>query len=186
MARPREFDRTEALARAMNTFWERGGYERTSVSQLTAAMGISAPSLYAAFGDKRALFDEVVATYEGRPTAPANQAMPAPTTREVFARMLTAAAREYTDASHPRGCLVMGDPDLTERRDEGHTFIADRFRDGELPDSVDPETVAEFLMVMLNGLAARARDGVGAEQLQAVVEFALRSWPAEGAVSPGR
>lgn len=162
----------------MYEFWSRGGYDHTSISDLTAAMGISSPSLYAAFGGKRGLFDEAVAMYESRPAAPATRAVAAPTSHDVVERMLTAAAREYTDAGHPRGCLVMADPQLAQRRNDGRAFIADRLRDsadsGDLPDSLDPEDLAEFLIVMLNGMAARARDGVDHERLSAVADIAVR------------
>jgi AcrR family transcriptional regulator len=178
MARPREFDRTQALAQAMTEFWLRGGYDNTSISQLTAAMGISSPSLYAAFGDKRGLFDEAVQRYASRPDSPVPQAINEPTSREVFARMLSAAVDEYTDDSHPLGCLINADPQLADRRDEGGRLIAERLSRaadcGDLADDVDPDDLAEFVVVLLNGLAARARDGVSRERLHAVADIAKR------------
>ncbi|BBY28717.1 TetR/AcrR family transcriptional regulator [Mycolicibacterium sediminis] len=179
MARPREFDRATALHDAMNLFWQRGGYDRTSVSQLTAAMGISSPSLYGTFGGKRELFDEAVTQYAQRPNAPVAQAISAPTAREVVARMLEGAVAEYTDPDHPLGCLINADPSLGDRRDEGRALIADRLdraaRDGDLPADVDPDALAEFLVVLLNGLAGRARDGVPRERLLAVTDIARRA-----------
>lgn len=179
MARPREFDRATALDKAMDLFWERGGYDRTSVSDLTAAMGISSPSLYGTFGGKRELFDEAVAQYAQRPNAPVVQAISAPTAYEVVAQMLEKAVVEYTDPSHPLGCLINSDPLLGDRRDEGRALIADRLGraadDGDLPADVAPDDLAEFLVVVLNGLAARARDGVPRERLLAVTEVARRA-----------
>ena len=182
MARPREFDRATALQRAMEVFWERGGFDRTSISHLTSAMGISSPSLYAAFGDKRALFDEAVECYARRPSAPVTQAICEPTGREVVRRMLELAVTEYTSDQHPQGCLINSDPLLGDRRDEGREVIAQRLRGaataGESTGLGTPDEVAEFVVVLLNGLAARARDGVPRERLRAVAEIALRALPA--------
>ncbi|CAN5171762.1 TetR/AcrR family transcriptional regulator [soil metagenome] len=178
MARPREFDRATALHRAMEAFWEHGGFDRTSISQLTAAMGISSPSLYAAFGGKRGLFDESVARYAERPTVPVAQAITAPTAREFLRRTLELAVDEYTSIEHPLGCLINADPLLADRRNEGRAVIVDRLKAAdELPASADPDALAEFLVVLLNGLAARARDGVPRDQLRAVADIALRAWP---------
>jgi AcrR family transcriptional regulator len=184
MARPREFDRATVLEQAMAVFWERGGFDRTSISELTSAMGISSPSLYGAFGGKQSLFDEVVASYAERPSAPVVQSITAPTAREVAERMLEAAVQDYTSEEHPPGCLINADPLLGARRDEGRTVIADRLEHavgtGDLPGHDDPEDLAEFLVVLLNGLAARARDGVPRERLRAVADIALRAWPDAG------
>ncbi|MFF2950852.1 TetR/AcrR family transcriptional regulator, partial [Kitasatospora sp. NPDC057965] len=105
--RPRTFDRAAALRQATMLFWQYG-YEGTSVAELTKRMGINAPSLYSAFGDKRTLFDEVVETYGqsfGSFVAVALQE--AATAREAFARVLREAAAVYTDPEHPAGCLVI-------------------------------------------------------------------------------
>jgi AcrR family transcriptional regulator len=179
MARPREFDRATALHQAMHAFWEHGGFDRTSVSQLTAAMGISSPSLYAAFGGKRGLFDEAVACYAERPSVPVAQALTAPSGRDFLRQTLELAVTEYTSDEHPLGCLINSDPLLADRRNEGRTVIADRLkRADDLPDAVHPDDLAEFLVVLLNGLAARARDGIPVERLRAVADIALRAWPA--------
>lgn len=105
--RPRSFDRDAALDKAMLAFWERG-YEATSIADLTASLGIGAPSLYAAFGDKRKLFDEVVAVYGCRYGDFASVALAEePTARAAVARILREAAEIYTDPAHPRGCMVI-------------------------------------------------------------------------------
>lgn len=105
--RPRSFDRDAALDKAMLAFWERG-YEATSIADLTASLGISAPSLYAAFGDKRTLFGEVVAVYGGRYGDFASVALAEePTARAAVHRILREAAEVYTDPAHPRGCMVI-------------------------------------------------------------------------------
>ena len=119
MARPREFDRTHALQCAMVAFWECGGYDQTSVSQLTEAMGISSPSLYSAFGSKRDLYDEAVELYAQRPGTPLTLALTEPTAYEFAARLLDAAIVDCTKRGQPKGCLVNTDPLLVDRRDNG-------------------------------------------------------------------
>src|SRR4051794_38993981 len=105
--RPRSFDREAALDSAMLLFWEHG-YEATSLSQLTAAMGISPPSLYAAFGDKQALFLETVDRYVTRGGADTLSLMgDAKTAREAVAHFLELSAQRLTNPNFPRGCMVV-------------------------------------------------------------------------------
>lgn len=181
MARPREFDRTHALQSAMLAFWECGGYDQTSVSQLTEAMGISSPSLYAAFGSKRDLYDEAVELYAQRPGTPLTLALTEPTAYEFASRLLDAAIVDCTKRSQPKGCLVNTDPLLVDRRDNGRAVIAERLAraldEGDLPTSADPRTLAEYLIIVVNGLSARARDGVTRRELQAVAANVMAAWP---------
>ncbi len=181
MARPREFDRALALKAAMLTFWECGGYEQTSVGELTAAMGISSPSLYAAFGSKRALFDEVVELYAQRPGTPLLVALDEPTAFDFATRLLDAAIVDCTKRGQPKGCLVNTDPLLVDRRDAGRVLIAQRLaqavRDGDLPASANPEALAEYLIIVINGLSARARDGVSRSELRSVAATVMAGWP---------
>jgi AcrR family transcriptional regulator len=104
--RPRSFDRTAALHRAMELFWERG-YEGASLSDLTAAMGIGSPSLYAAFGSKAALFKEAVAYYNATTGGPQRELEAAPTARAGIEALLRHYARAYVEPGHPPGCMVM-------------------------------------------------------------------------------
>jgi AcrR family transcriptional regulator len=181
MARPRQFDRAQALEAAMLAFWEHGGYEQVSIGQLTTAMGISSPSLYAAFGSKRALFDEVVELYAQRPGTPLMVALKEPTAWGFVTTLLDAAIVDCTKRSQPKGCLVNTDPILVDRRDAGRTVVTERLAraraEGDLPASADPETLAEFLIVLINGLSTRARDGATRAELRRVAATALTCWP---------
>src|ERR1700712_4580858 len=103
--RPLSFDRDAALETAMNVFWERG-YEAASISDLTAAMGITPPSLYSAFGDKERLFLEAIERYALGPGGILPRALAEePTARGAIQRLLEEAAEELTRPCHPKGCL---------------------------------------------------------------------------------
>ncbi|CAM5425441.1 TetR family transcriptional regulator [Streptomyces spiroverticillatus] len=189
--RPRSFDREAALEKAMTAFWEHG-YETTSVADLTRVMGIAAPSLYAAFGDKKALFAEVVGAYAQTHGAFGARALAEePTARAGIARLLREAATEYTDPAHPRGCLVISaaancstpevEQSLRARREANIAAFASRVRadmaTGTLPPTTDPEALARFSGAVLQGMSQQARDGAGKEELEAVAALAMVAWP---------
>jgi AcrR family transcriptional regulator len=189
--RPRSFDRATALGKALMAFWERG-YEATSVSDLTRIMGIGAPSLYAAFGDKRTLFEEVVAVYTGTHGAFGDRALAEePTVRAAVARMLREAAATYTDPAHPYGCLVAHaatnctSPEveqlLRERRNAGIAAVESRIRAdvaaGLLPPGTDAAALARHTGAMIQGMSQQARDGASREHLEALAEIAMAIWP---------
>ena len=180
MGRPRSFDRDAALDKAMRLFWERG-YEQTSINDLTRELGISAPSLYAAFGDKGALFEEAVARYEASPESVTTAGNAGTSQRGVLRAMFECAAREYASTAHPRGCLVNSEPKLAGNRMQNCAITAARLR--EVAESAEASTNAEalaaFAQVMLVGLSSYARDGASEEQLQRVAELALRVMPTE-------
>lgn len=165
----------------MHVFWERGGYDRTSISHLTEAMGISSPSLYATFGGKQGLYDEAVELYAAREATPLVIALTERTAYGFVERLLYAAIEDCTNDTQPLGCLVNTDPLLVHRRDDGHAVIAKRLQqaldDGDLPASADPHHLAECLIVVINGLSARARDGVRRDELRAVADIVLQGWP---------
>ena len=102
--RPREFDVDEALAAALRVFWTKG-YEGASLSELTDTMGITRPSLYAAFGNKEALFRKALDLYEREKLAYVGEALKAPTSRGVAERLLRGALEMQTSDCDPRGCL---------------------------------------------------------------------------------
>ncbi|WP_372351396.1 TetR/AcrR family transcriptional regulator [Streptomyces sp. KL116D] len=192
--RPRTFDRDAALATAVRLFWERG-FEATSVGELTTAMGIRPASLYAAFGDKKALFREAVEVYGRSPVGAfvAEALAEEETARGAFARILRDAARIYADPSHPAGCLAISaatnvtaqDAEvaafLRDVRNAGVAAFEDRLnrakKDGELPAGTDAPALASYFTAVVQGLSQRARDGATAEELARVAELALAAWP---------
>jgi AcrR family transcriptional regulator len=189
--RPRSFDRETALEKAILAFWERG-YEATSVSDLTRAMDIGAPSLYAAFGDKRSLFDEVVRVYTSRYASFADRALAEePTSRAAVERTLREAAGVYTDPGHPQGCLIahaaincttpeVADS-LRDRRNATIGAIRSRIEadiaTGTLPAGVNAPALARHAGAMIQGMSQQARDGASREELEALAEIAMANWP---------
>jgi TetR/AcrR family transcriptional regulator, copper-responsive repressor len=194
--RPRSFDRGEALTRATMVFWKHG-YDATSVAHLTEAMGIGAPSMYAAFGDKRALFEEALAyymkTYGSFMARLFEDRFEEKSVRAAIARLLRDAAAMFTSSDHPRGCMLI--TAATNCTPESAS-IAKRLRDlrsstvqalearitgaiesGELPAQVDPRALALYLSAVLQGLSAQARDGASRAELEAIVDTAMRAWP---------
>ncbi|MFE9837280.1 TetR/AcrR family transcriptional regulator [Streptomyces sp. NPDC005551] len=189
--RPRSFDRETALEKAILAFWEHG-YEGTSVSDLTRVMGIGAPSLYAAFGDKRSLFEEVVRAYGTRYGSFAERALAEePTARGAVGRTLREAAVEYTDPDHPHGCLVIHaatnctspevERSLRDRRNANLAAIESRIRAGmaagELPADTDAAALARYAGAMIQGMSQQARDGASREELEALADLAMAIWP---------
>ncbi|AZK93135.1 MULTISPECIES: TetR/AcrR family transcriptional regulator [Streptomyces] len=198
--RPRSFDREVALARAMETFWIRG-YETASMAELTTAMGINSPSLYAAFGSKEQLFREAVELYNAVEGAPIERALTEESTAYgALAAVLRWNARAFTRRDRPTGCLVVlsavntGDEAvrrcLAELRAAGIDQFRDRLdrgvREGDLPEDADTATAARFYTAVVQGMAVQARDGAGREELERMAERALAAWSAvTGGPVPG-
>ncbi|TDC77307.1 TetR/AcrR family transcriptional regulator [Streptomyces hainanensis] len=193
--RPRSFDRETALEKALRAFWEHG-YEGTSVADLTRAMGIGAPSLYAAFGDKKTLFEEATERYVRQYGGFVGRAMvEEPTARAAIGRALREAAVEYTEPDRPAGCLVISAlttySESVEEVAEGlrvmrrHNVAAfeERIRRdidaGLLPASTDAAALARFAGAVMQGMSQQSRDGASREELAAVAEASMRCWPAE-------
>jgi AcrR family transcriptional regulator len=190
--RPREFDADQALDRALKVFW-RKGYEGTSLPDLTRAMGINRPSLYAAFGNKEALFRKVLDRYAEGPAAYVREALNEPTARAVAERLLGGSIELLTGPRSPRGCLLVhgalacGEAaesirrELAARRATGETAIRQRFEralaEGDLPSDVCPADLARYVVTVLRGMAVEAAGGATADELRRVVEMALRAWP---------
>jgi AcrR family transcriptional regulator len=193
LGRPRAFNRESALDAAMRVFWAHG-YEGASLTALTAAMGINRPSLYAAFGDKAALFREAVAVYGIGPGRYLRRALGQPTARRVAETILRGVVTMATDPTHPHGCLWVqgalvtsdeGDPirrEMATLRGQGLSQVTARFaraqRDGELPATPTADTLALYIITVMNGLAVQAAGGATQAQLNQVVDLALTAWPA--------
>ncbi|WP_432941064.1 TetR/AcrR family transcriptional regulator [Kribbella sp. CA-253562] len=192
--RPRSFDREAALEQALLTFWEQG-YDSTSVADLTAALGIGAPSLYAAFGDKRTLFDEAVTAYQAKYGEFTKRALDEePTARAAIARILREAAVAYTEPGHPRGCLIISaaqntipaSADVHEQlraiRAGNVSALQERIQAdvdaGVLPSTTDARALAVFVGATIQGMSQQARDGATRADLEAVAELTLAAWPA--------
>lgn len=190
--RPRQFDRDLALRQAMDVFRQRG-YDGASLGELTEAMGINPPSLYAAFGCKEALFREALELYvttEGSTTAHALSELA--TARAAIEAMLHNAAKNFTSHQPGRGCLVvLGAPhrtadngeifdDLVERRERTQKQIRDRLKrgiaDGDVPKGADVTAIAAYYATVLNGLSLQVRDGAPRKRLLAVVDCSMASW----------
>jgi len=190
--RPRAFDREAALDRAMLLFWRRG-YEATSVSDLTGEMGITPPSLYAAFGDKKRLFLEAVDRYQAGPGSFAQRALEEPTAEAAMRRLLMDTVESFCNPKHPRGCMVVLSAtncttessdildDLSERRRMAERMIRERIaaggKAGELAANTDIDTLASLIVTTLYGLSIKARDGASRAALRKVVEQVMRMWP---------
>jgi AcrR family transcriptional regulator len=191
--RPRAFDRDEALDRAMHLFWRRG-YEVTSISDLTETMGITPPSLYAAFGDKKRLFLEAVDRYQAGPGSFAQAALcDEPTAERAMRRLLMDTIDSFFEKNNPRGCMVVlaatncttesSDilDELTARRRAAERIIRDRIAAGraagELAADTDVDTLAGTIVTTLYGLSIKARDGASRASLRKVVDQVMSMWP---------
>ena len=178
--RPRSFDRETALILAMERFW-RDGYEATTVSKLTAEMGITAPSLYAAFGDKDQLFEDAATCYFDAVSAATERALDSPTALDGITELLWNTAAAHTDPATPPGCFMLTEPRLAGRRELIRRQIAQRFErgiaDGDVPAESSADEVAGFLMAVLGGMSTRARDGGSRAEVEAIVSMALAAIP---------
>ncbi len=194
--RPRAFDRDAALRRAMDLFWARG-YEGTTIGDLTAAMGINRPSLYASFGCKEALFEEAAVLYDRVESAEVKQAVAAsPTARQAVEALLRLNARAFTAGDRPPGCLIvlsalLGTPDnagvrdfLARTRRAGELELKQRIergiRDGDVDPATDAGKLAGFYTAVLQGLSVQARDGADAAALDRIVDAAMAAWDVAG------
>jgi len=198
--RPLSFDRDEALEQAMLTFW-RYGYETSSINDLTAAMGISAPSLYTAYGDKKQLFLEAMRLYAGSPYDMERALSEAPTARQAAQRMLVAAAEAFTGTLTPRGCLLASatasgshaSAEVQRAVAQVRHEIKSRLRDridldvskGLLPPDTSSDSLAGLVIAVIQGLSVLARDGMDQADLLAIASTAIKSWPVPSLADAG-
>ncbi len=190
--RPRGFDIDDAVYRAMLVFWSKG-YEGATIPELTEAIGIKRPSLYAAFGSKEELFRLALDRYRRDPASYVNRALAEPTAREVFESLLAGVIDLVTDPERPGGCLFVcgslarGSTDgeiqqqLAARRISGEADIRKRFEqavtDGDLGADADPAALAKLAATLLWGLSVQAVSGSSREELQQVAEIAIAAFP---------
>jgi AcrR family transcriptional regulator len=192
--RPRSFDKQKALDAALQVFW-RKGYEGASLTDLTSAMGIEKPSLYAAFGDKEQLFRQVLDHYQNGPANMTLAALQEPTARRVIERLLRESADAGSDPKLPRGCLYVqgalacgNDADcirteLISRRAAGETLLRKRLqrakKEGDLRKTADPAGLARYIMAVLHGMSVRSSSGASRKELRGITETALRGMKSE-------
>ncbi len=192
--RPREFCTEMALAAALRVFWSKG-FESASMTDLTEAMGISKPSLYAAFGNKEELFHKALDLYESEKLAYTRVALEQPTARKVAEYIMRGALESQTGSKEVKGCMgvihsVACSPeaesikaDVVARRESSQAALVERFerakREGDLPAHVDPKTLTTYLYALLQGMAVQAGSGASCQDLQNLVDMSLALWPSE-------
>lgn len=191
--RPRIFDKAKALEQALILFW-RQGYEGTSIAQLTQAMRITAPSLYAAFGSKEQLYRDVLDLYFSTHTDFLTHALATPgPIRDVMGQFLVAAAQQFSRSEWPPGCLVASGSLRCVQENQtvaqataalrrmGQEAIASRMQAAvhgqELPPDTDTVGWAAFYASVIQGMSVQAVDGASREQLLAIGERAMAAWP---------
>ena len=176
----------------MQVFW-RKGYEGASLSDLTKAMGINRPSLYAAFSNKETLFRRALDRYAEGPAGYVDEALKQPTARAATERLLRGAVELLSDRQHPLGCLMVQSAlvcggaadcirdELVSRRAAAEAAIRRRFTrakaEGDLPADVDPADLARYVVTISQGMAVQAAGGASREELQRVAGTAMRAWP---------
>ncbi len=190
--RPLSFDREAALHEAMLLFW-RHGYESTSLADLTAAMGVTAPSIYAAFGDKKRLFLAAVDRYLSGPSSPQTIIDQAPTARDAAWVLISGAVIAFTGEETPPGCMLAtsaiscsaGAADVQRTLAETRNAVEEHLRArldravvaGELPVGTDTEALAALVTTIIQGTSTLARDGASREKLERVAAMGMRAWP---------
>ncbi|KQN70955.1 TetR/AcrR family transcriptional regulator [Sphingomonas sp. Leaf62] len=191
--RPREFCVDKALAAALGVFWSKG-YEGASMSDLTEAMGITKPSLYAAFGNKEALFHKALELYESEKLEYMREALRQPTARAVAERLMRGAIDAQMSSCDPKGCLGVISAtacgaeaesikaDVMQRRASSQAALVERFeqakRDGDLPGHVDIDGLTSYLYAIVQGMAVQAGSGATRADLERIVDTSLLMWPA--------
>jgi len=193
--RPRTFDKDEALERAMDVFWLRG-YDGASMSDLAQAMALNPPSIYAAFGSKEGLFLAAIEKYRETGAGGIWSVLDSDAdARSVAEQVLRRTADTFTRTTPPRGCMIVltalesesAHPDvcavLEGYRKENVRKLEARFerarQAGELPGDTDCSALAEYIVTVQHGMSVQARDGAGRARLHALVDIALRAWPAK-------
>lgn len=191
--RPRTFDRTAALHAAMQLFW-RHGYEGTSIADLTDAMGVTPPTLYAAFGSKEALYREALAHYGESEGSERSRVMcEERSAYRALENYLRDAARDFSDPAKPGGCMISTSSLQTAVENKPARQAAAELRakalnaftlklkyaqkTGELPVDTDAVALARFYAAIVQGMSVQAFDGADTKALDNMVTFAMLAWP---------
>jgi len=191
MGRPRTFDCDIALDQAMEVFW-RHGYEGATIAQLTEAMSINPPSLYAAFGSKEGLLKAALDRYTAKRNCWMEEVLSAPTAREVAERMLMGTADIQTDPANPPGCLLVQGGlacgtgsenvpfELAARRAQTEDQLRDRFvrakAEGDLKETADPAALARYLSAVNTGMCVMGSSGADREALRQVAAVSVKAF----------
>ena len=190
--RPREFCVDQALSAALRIFWSKG-YEGASMSELTEAMGITKPSLYAAFGNKEQLFHKALDLYEAEKLAYTREALKQPTARKVAEHFMRGSVEMQMSSCDPKGCLGViaamacgAEAEsirahVIERRASSQVALVERFRqaqaEGDIPAHIDILSLTAYLYAILQGMMVQAGSGASREDLERVVTTSLALWP---------
>lgn len=190
--RPLSFNRQKALEKAMLTFWQ-SGYETTSITDLTTAMGITAPSLYTAFGDKKKLFIEAVNLYAFGDGDSEDFIVNAETSYDAAQMLLKTSLLIFTDEKTPAGCLMTsstatGSNASLEVRQYVSSIRANMrealskrierdITEKKLPDTVNATALSNYIFAVIQGMSILVRDAVSKFELQQVADIAMKSWP---------
>lgn len=190
--RPREFCVDQALAEALHVFWAKG-YDGASMTDLTEAMGITKPSLYAAFGNKEALFHKALDLYEQEKLEYGRAALEQPTARKVAEYYLRNAIEIHGGTSDPKGCMGLISSlacspeaesikaDVVRRRASSQRLLVERFErakaEGDIPAHVDAEGLTSVLYALLQGITVQAGAGATHAELERLVDTSMTLWP---------
>lgn len=192
--RPREFCADNALAAALRVFWSKG-FEGATLTDLTNAMGITRPSLYAAFGNKEALFRKALDLYQAEKLDYIGVSLEQPTAREVARHLLCGSMKNQTSSCEPKGCLGVITSvacgaeaesirqDVLERGKVARAALVERFErakaEGDLPAAVDVEGLTSFLYAILQGMAVQAGAGATPAELERLIDTSMAMWPSK-------
>ena len=190
--RPREFCVDKALAEALHVFWAKG-YDGASMTDLTEAMGITKPSLYAAFGNKESLFHKALDLYESEKLEYTRAALQQPTARRVAEYYLRGGVDVHAAEGKPQGCMGLISSlacspeaesikaDVIRRRSSSQRALVERFeqakREGDLPAHIDAEGLTSLLYAILQGITVQAGAGATRAELEKLVDTSLALWP---------
>lgn len=191
--RPPSFNQDEALEKALHVFWSHG-YEGTSMSELTEALGMNKPSIYAAFGNKEELFRKVLVKYLAGPVTFVAAALNEPTAQKVVEAFLFGAVEFLTEPNTPRGCMVVQgaltcgegsakiQQELINHRQSYENALKQRFdlaiTQADLPPKSNSAALAKYLATLHQGLSVQATSGATKAELMEVVNLAIQNWPA--------